>query len=190
MVAGEVLRRYAQVAEWEPSLPVPVDLIIERCYGLMIEWQVLDEEPGDVILGALDPKAKTIVLNETHADTVLAHVGPTSFTFAHELGHWVYDAVPPEQGQLFDAAAETFCRGAADVDPVTRIREVNANKFAAALLMPEGLVRECLPESLTYSVVGALARQWGVSRRALEIRLETLGYFGDQLPGELSLGGG
>ena len=51
--------------------------------------------------------------------------------------------------------------------------EVEANRLAADILMPRHLVRRALSEGVR--AVPDLARNFGVSQRAMEIRLEVLG---------------
>jgi Zn-dependent peptidase ImmA (M78 family) len=163
-------------------LPIPIEMIIEQTYGLRIETRTIDEPPGVTILGALYQDEEVIALNQRHVDFFEQVIGPYEFTLAHELGHWLYDA-DPGQGTLFGAEAERFCyhRESAGLDDTTRIRETNANKVGAAILMPADLVRAVDEEQL----IGGLrsfARQWGVSAEALEIRLEELGITGDPSP--------
>ena len=115
------------------------------------------------------------MLNEAHLGLFDSVIGPERFTLAHELGHWIYDADNPDQGNLFSDpdAMPVFCRrpGRSESDP----REVNANKFAAGLLLPEALVRAAITEHfVSWSAVSAAASQWGVSRQALCIRLGDL----------------
>lgn len=125
-------------------------------------------------------------MNERHIDLFDQWVGPEAFTLAHELGHWEYDAVDPNQGQLFDARGEkVFCRrpdpGAA-IGGDSDLREVNANKFAACLVLPEALVRAGVSSPFrSWADLARTAAAWGVSRTTLRIRLETLG-LGKQLP--------
>ncbi|MHB1582402.1 MAG: ImmA/IrrE family metallo-endopeptidase [Acidimicrobiales bacterium] len=145
--------------------------------GLIILCEEIDEPEGTTILGALDPATGTVRLNERHLELFDSVIGPERFTYAHELGHWLYDAVDGRtQASLFDVPeAPVLCRSAGTGESAD-IREVNANGFAAALLLPEGLLRAALAgpfESLA-SFNDAAAR-WGVSRMTLRIRLEKLG---------------
>lgn len=175
LVAAEVLDRHSRATGWTLSFPIPIELIIDRTFDVRIEWDEIPEEPGEWILGALQPKARKIVLNDRHEDLLEGVIGPANFTLAHELGHWLYDADDPNQGQLFDPYDETiFCRRLQNEDP-GQIREVNANKFASALLMPAALVRAALTDPIpSRSALRSLAQSWGVSQQALRIRLETL----------------
>ena len=54
-------------------------------------------------------------------------------------------------------------------------REFNANKFASHLLMPRGLIAEAML-SPKRPPLRRCARDWGVSKQALRIRLEGLGW--------------
>ncbi len=63
----------------------------------------------------------------------------------------------------------------------TNVREIEANLFAAELLMPEEFLmrdvkRVCLLDLLDEEAVKELAQQYKVSAQAMTIRLTTLGY--------------
>jgi len=178
LVAAKVIRRHAAAAAWTPSFPVPIEMIIEHTYGLRIETRDIDEPSGTKILGALYQEEHVIALNERHVPFFEEVIGPYEFTLAHELGHWLYDA-DPGQGSLLGASDERFCyhRESPGLDETTRIREMNANKLGAAILMPADLVQAIDPEVLI-GRVRSYARDWGVSVQALEIRLDELGVTG------------
>jgi len=87
------------------------------------------------------------------------------FTLAHEYGHHYL-----EHGDTFDTP---------DYARDTRPKEVQANYFAGALLIAEpaldrGLERIGRPP-IDFDVLAALAVYFGVSAKAMRIRLETLG---------------
>ncbi|UZJ58198.1 ImmA/IrrE family metallo-endopeptidase [Pseudomonas sp. KU26590] len=85
------------------------------------------------------------------------------FTVAHEIGHHVY-------GDL-DAPRDTSTHfSARSHDP----KEVAANKFAAALLMPAALVKHMVLEQRVTDI-SRLARAFGVSTAAMEFRLKAIG---------------
>ena len=159
------------------TLPVPIELIIEQIYELEILWDEISEPPGTVILGALAPRDRRILLNSRHEALFERWIGPERFTLAHELAHWIYDAEDPNQAALdFDAQSEElYCyrRESPGLPESARIREVNANNLAAHLLLPEGLVRAGMDDARR-DFPGTAAR-WGVSRTTLRIRLENLG---------------
>jgi hypothetical protein len=183
LVASEVLAKHVRVTGCPIELPVPIDLIIERTYGLEILWDHLDEPPAELILGALFPAAKRIVLNERHVEMFSRWVGPERFTLAHELAHWVYDADDPNQLSLDlsePSTSERFCyhRDSPGLADELRIREINANKLAAHLLLPDHLVRAADIDTVLHDFRGTAAR-WGVSQQTLRIRLEGLSLIDD-----------
>jgi hypothetical protein len=176
LIAGEVLRRYTAETGEPISLPVPIEMIVEKLYGLTIDWDDIDEPAGFVVLGALSPPTKTVVMNTRHLDRFERWVGPERFTLAHELAHWIYDA-NPDQGTLdLGGEADVFCRrdDTSQLDRTTQIREQNANQLAAHLLLPDELV---LAADLTVVLadLAATANAWGVSQQTLRIKLENLG---------------
>lgn len=83
------------------------------------------------------------------------------FTVAHELGHFAlgHEDSPRDSGNFFSSR-----------DP----KERQANRFAAALLMPESLVRHYYTNGADRSVA-ALAQLFGVSKDAMGYRLINLG---------------
>ena len=176
VVADNVLARYASEFSWSRAMPIPIEQIVERLYGISIEWHGLDEPPGTSVLGALDPAAKTIALNSKHQQMFCDVLGPYEFTLAHELGHWLFDADDPNQLSLLDEPTERFChsRNSPAMGQQQRNCETNANRFAAELLMPAHLVRQVDQDDLA-AEMATYAREWGVSRTALRIRLETVG---------------
>ncbi|MDX6524482.1 MAG: hypothetical protein QOI17_1995, partial [Gaiellales bacterium] len=99
------------------------------------------------------------------------------FSVAHEVGHFLLHALDQRQA--------VFCRAAdmrPDPDSPERLREREANRFAAELLMPEPMVaREAQrlgPDPL------ALAPRFAVSDLAMGFRLVNLGLL-EALPVDL-----
>ena len=97
VVADNVLSRYASSSGTSVQLPVPVEMIVEVTFGLSILWDEIQEPADTMILGALHPSERMIVMNIRHQDLFESVVGPERFTIAHELGHWIYDADDPNQ---------------------------------------------------------------------------------------------
>lgn len=176
-IAAEVLARHEHEVGTPVTLPVPIELIIEKTFRLQILSDEIDEPPGSMILGALAPADRLIVLNSRHQAMFDQWIGPERFTLAHELAHWIYDADDPSQlaFEHTDSTKQLFCyhRDANAQGEQTRVREMNANKLAANLLLPERLVREIDVEWALANFRVAAAR-WGVSQTTLRIRLETL----------------
>ena len=160
------------------ELPVPIELIIEQTYGLEILWDDIREAPGTILLGALSPIDRRIVLNSRHESLFYHYMGPERFTLAHELAHWIYDADDPDQMALGfeEKPSELYCywRDSPGISDIQQIREINANKLAAHLLLPEELVRSANINEVL-SDLPATAMKWQVSQTALRIRLQELG---------------
>lgn len=104
------------------------------------------------------------------------------FTIAHELGHLF---LHKDSTVNYDQGGMMLFRDAHSSEG-TDIREVEANKFAAEILMPEVLLRDDISkeknfdlinrDATTQSVIGRLADKYQVSEQAMSIRLATL-YF-------------
>jgi Zn-dependent peptidase ImmA (M78 family) len=101
------------------------------------------------------------------------------FSIAHEVGHFAlrhqFDAgehVHVDRGYRVSHRDKRSSSG-------TDLREIEANQFAAALLMPSSIVTEAINalgrEELNDGDVTNLARQFNVSEQAMTIRLSVLG---------------
>ena len=105
------------------------------------------------------------------------------FTLAHELGHYF---LHDRSDVFFDTGAGQLRLMARDdlSKEGTDFREVEANLFAAELLMPSELIRRDLQDythvdlfgdEVSESIISDLARKYNVSVRAMTVRLERLG---------------
>lgn len=93
------------------------------------------------------------------------------FTAAHELGHYLlHRDLLGEGGHLDRLYSDPVDNPYAPFSPS---HEVQANQFAAELLMPAGRIREMYDQ--TNDNVIALANAFNVSPAAMRIRLKTLG---------------
>jgi Zn-dependent peptidase ImmA (M78 family) len=95
------------------------------------------------------------------------------FTIAHELGHHFLH-LHEQDGQFVDGEANLFREPRAHVEEMTpeRRQEIQANMFAAALLMPEDLVRQQWP---LLRSVEEMAKLFNVSVPAMGFRIDQLG---------------
>lgn len=110
------------------------------------------------VSGAFNRNEKKIYVSKSDAYTRKA------FTVAHELGHYFLHQ---------DENEEVFLRLYNDEpDTPVDVREVEANKFAAALLMPSELVERYW--LVTGNIVD-IARIFGVSNTTANFRLQSLG---------------
>ena len=188
--ANRALAKHASTVGVPITLPIPIELIIEQTYRLEILWDEIEEPPNTMILGALAPRDRRIVLNSRHEALFEEYVGPGPFTLAHELSHWIYDADDSDQIalNLGDNFEPQYCyhRESPGLSEDTKIREVNANKLAAHLLLPEDLVRRVNIEEVLGDLAG-IAAKWQVSQTTLRIRLQELGLIRNMNPGQSGL---
>lgn len=116
------------------SPPIPVEMIAEQILGLRCEIVGL-KKFGKNVVGVLLSKERRILISESGSDT---HY---NFTIAHEIGHWVLH-VPTQRSLDYIDDTQT-------VNPMRSlmvssrrqskkeaVQEGEANKFAAALLIP------------------------------------------------------
>ena len=179
-----LLREHERRSGASIRLPVPVEMIVEQTLRLRIVPVDIEENDGEVILARMTPDYlghPTIQLNERRMHHFEEYFGTHAFSIGHEAGHWVlhYDRGRSDQPALPGLlgsdmlSAPILCRRLTSADR----REIQAERFAAYLLMPEHLVvplvRDCRLDGL--SEIRDLARQCGVSRRAFTRRLEELG---------------
>jgi Zn-dependent peptidase ImmA (M78 family) len=150
----------------------PVDVTaLARELDLRVIKEALPEDVSGVLLTRTG-SPPTIVVNRAH------HRHRQRFTVAHELGHFILGHHDQSQtGVHVDRGFRLVLRGplaAAGVDA----REIAANRFAAALLMPEALVRHEVAAQgsrpIDDQAVEHLARTFAVSEQAMHIRLTAL----------------
>jgi hypothetical protein len=163
-------------------LPVPVEAIVDFGLGLGIEWWPISDRAGSPILAYLDPARQLIRVNEAQRHLFDRYRGLYEYTLAHEAGHRILHvtavAPPPSPlGEGTDTLAggvPQLCRARAPRDDR---REVQAQIFAAYLLMPRRLVlREVAGRDLgRRQTLVDLGAAWHVSLTALTIRLGSLG---------------
>ena len=160
------------------EVPVPVEVIAEKLGAKIVEKPFSGNEP---LSGALirTSKSTVIAINGAVSDT------RKRFTLAHELAHLVLhkgdifvDVVPRV---MLKRHAEVNMRNASPSRTEDK-KELEANQFAAELLMPKELIDEFLTLLLDESpsldvedLIETLAKQFGVSQRTMEYRLVGLG---------------
>ena len=146
--------------------PVPVRRIA-RLLGIVVKAEPVEDD----LSGALVREGGQAVIGVNS----LHHKNRQRFTIAHELGHFrLHDSVPFHMDDDFrrvDFRAKSNPH-------VSAQDEIEANQFAAELLMPEDFLRADLDKKRGPSEpnVEALAKRYAVSRQAMEIRLRNLGY--------------
>jgi hypothetical protein len=185
------------------TLPIPVDRIAEDILGLDFLWEPIEEMPGESILGAIDPKMRQIVMNETRRGVFQQKPGLEPFTKGHEMGHWdlFLSLLAGGHPSLFEtvdstrlAYRSTSSRQvliikalAASPEGIDLLRKLNAradrpdearavNRYAAALCMPKQMI--CYEagkiDRTRWSNLYHLAEKFNVTISALKVRLEQL----------------
>lgn len=141
-----------------------------------LDLLVIKKDLGPELSGLLvtNKQGTFICVNAKHPDS------RRRFTIAHEVGHHYLghqleagEHVHVDEGNYISARGP---RSASGLDP----KEVEANQFAAALLMPADAVKRVAAEvrgrtpRLLDTHVEELARRFAVSEQAMTIRLDVL----------------
>jgi len=153
--------------------PVDVELVANKL-GLKVIYANLGENEN--VSGLLISKGDSTIIAVQETDS---H-NRQRFTIAHEIGHFhlrhqfeAGEHVHVDRGHLITPRNS---RSSSGVDS----KEIDANQFAACLLMPSALVRKRIKalkvESLCDYHVEQLAEDFKVSAQAMTIRLSTLGF--------------
>lgn len=151
------------------ALALPVDLNQVVGYlGLSLNEKPLESEYS----GFLAVKEKTIVVNLHHPPV------RRRFTIAHEIGHYQLHRRSEDIPVFIDRAVYHRKESVAGVD---YSMEMQANAYAAGLLMPEALLDEYLDDHPALDLekpadIKTLAEEFEVSRPAMEFRLINLGF--------------
>lgn len=149
--------------------PVPVTDMAERLGATVIEESLESDVSG--ILYREDNGPSIIAVNARHA------LVRRRFSVAHEIGHLRLHAGRP-------VIVDHLVRGRVDMRDqrsslATSQEEIEANGFAAALLMPPEWISADIENSLGATAsrtVESLALRYDVSSQAMELRLINLGY--------------
>jgi Zn-dependent peptidase ImmA (M78 family) len=147
--------------------PVPVERIATSA-NAVIRYEPLKGELSGMVHRGGDGHA-IIGVNSLHPSR------RNRFTIAHEIGHLVLHDDELHVDDPLPIGYRNRKSGMA-IDP----KEIEANQFAAELLMPERLLRSDLAKKgrnapLTDSEIEELADRYEVSVQAMTIRLSTLG---------------
>ncbi|RKG66333.1 ImmA/IrrE family metallo-endopeptidase [Corallococcus sp. CA054B] len=137
----ELLLKFSKHVGVQVNPPIPVDDIIEKYLRVGLEITDLKTKLGTSdVLGAAYFDEKVIRVDQQ----LEAQEGRLCFTMAHEVGHWqlhrpIYemDKVAPLLFGTKDPRPAFLCRSG-QKPPA----EIQADKFAARLLMPSNFVRE------------------------------------------------
>jgi Zn-dependent peptidase ImmA (M78 family) len=166
--AGRMINRYG-------SRTYPIDVEkIARNLGIRVLISDMDSavsgflrrENGIILIGA----------NSSHSEK------RRRFTIGHELGH--FDMHLNDGNEIYIDKSSTSAYFARDSESKWGVyeKEIQANAFSAALLMPEDLMRKCLEKytprfSSIEDIAWKMAKDFNVSEQAMTIRLINLNIF-------------
>jgi Zn-dependent peptidase ImmA (M78 family) len=157
--------------------PVPVDEVAQYL-GLTVEKIQLSENVSGILV--LDGDVGTIGVNAGHA------LVRRRFSVAHEIGHYVLHKTDKSLfiDKKYIAVYQRNEKSATGED----LLEIQANRFAAALLMPADMIRNAVNQKdFDFGdelALESLAQKFNVSTQAMAYRLANLGLF--ELPEQLS----
>lgn len=165
-------RKAREVVEEHGSNELPVNVEeIAKSLGVTV---VADPSSSDDISGffILDEGQPIIGVNAKHSPA------RQRFTIAHELGHYLLHR-PGEGVAYVDKAFLVKFRNA-ESSSGEYSEEIEANLFAAELLMPHSEIQKAISQCSTFDAhdddrISELANRFGVSQQALLIRLGNLG---------------
>jgi Zn-dependent peptidase ImmA (M78 family) len=148
--------------------PVQVDVIAYRL-GLSIDFISLEDVSGVLII---EGEKGFIGVNDSHSSV------RQRFTIAHEIGHYIMHK--NEEKLFIDKGYSVAFRDVRSSSGIDR-GEIQANQFAASLLMPKKLLEECIKENeLDMSddlALHELANKFEVSIQSMAYRLSRLRIF-------------
>lgn len=147
--------------------PVPVDKIAQAM-GVQLKFSPLDDELSGMIF--IKDGTPIIGVNALH------HSNRQRFTIAHELGHLVMHKDILENEVHVDKQFKILMRDGLAATG-TDIIEIQANRFAAELLLPSFLLDTLLSKEFDIDDEGpldALAKKFKVSKQMLEYRIRSI----------------
>lgn len=153
-----------RILKIEPDLPIPVP-VEELCASFDIIR--IDELTTQGFEAAL-----LTDVNKSNSAILLAKGGSRQrrrYSIAHELGHFLIPThMPDPSGQILCSASDLLAFGTKEQDKRKRM-EVEANQFAALLLMPPSVLRSELAKAGTPDLASflALAELFAVSKQAM-----------------------
>ena len=148
--------------------PVPVERIA-KSLGVQLRFSPLDNE----LSGMIFVRGGTPIIGVN----VLHHPNRQRFTIAHECGHLILHKPRLRREVHVDKAFPILMRDSASTTGLDR-REIQANLFAAELLMPKSLLMKALGNKAfdidDEPAISGLARNFAVSPAAMRFRLGNL----------------
>ena len=170
MQSNEMRRRVKALLDIHGLTTAPVSVEkIARLLGARLRFSPLDEELSGMIY--IKGDTPIIGVNSQH------HPNRQRFTIAHEIGHLLLHRDEIIDQVHVDKRFPVLMRDANSATGTERM-EIEANQFAAELLMPSFLLSEMLNKQ-GFDIddeepLERLAKKFRVSRQALEFRIRNL----------------
>ncbi len=150
------------------SPPAPVEKIA-KALGAQVRFAPFDDELSGMV--HIKDGLPIIGVNALH------HPNRQRFTIAHELGHLELHRDMITAAVHVDKAFPALMRDSNSATGMEKI-EIQANQFAAALLMPCAMIREALAgrqfDIEDEGPLEELAKKFKVSKQALEYRIRNM----------------
>lgn len=154
------------------KVPIPVEKIAKAEGVPIVEMTFNGEISGALIRSG---GSSGIAVNATH------HQNRKRFTIAHELAHFLLDHKDQDEDHI--DWKFTIIRRDGKSSRASDAQEIDANAFAASLLMPARFLRADLDDHVGFggeadldeSQIQSLAKKYRVSEMALRYRLANLG---------------
>ena len=164
-VSERIERRATKLLRDHGVTSPPVDVEgIAKAVGISVNYERLENDVSGLML--FENGVAKVAINESH------HRNRQRFTLAHEIGHVLLHA---KDDRVF--VDRRFFRNEWSSKGELR-EEIEANAFAASLLMPQSLIKQYLDTEggITDIDVFRLATRFEVSEQALTLRLVRLNY--------------
>lgn len=162
----EALKVFKNVAK---TIPVEIEPLFKH-FGLQLVKKDLDDKISGMLV--LNADQKIVIINQNQSTQ------RQRFTAMHELGHFILHQGASEY--FIDMTVEWRRESA---EGLNQAQEVEANSFAANLLMPEQEIQRVAEEhGFLYfgeEEIIQMAKLFKVSKPAMKIRLVSLGYIPD-----------
>lgn len=150
------------------SLPVNVEKVAKEL-GAQVRFSPFDDELSGMI--HIKNGVPIIGVNSLH------HPNRQRFTIAHELGHFELHKEIITSSIHVDKEFPRLMRDATSAKGEERI-EIQANQFAAELLMPKALIeRELVGKQFDIeddAPLEEIAKKFRVSKQALQLRIQSI----------------
>jgi len=158
------LRKQADIL----GVPVPVQQVA-KFLGVEVRFVPLDDELSGMVF--IKDETTFICVNALH------HPNRQRFSIAHELGHVVMHKEFLEGKVHVDKGIKVLMRNGISSKGTVN-EEIQANQFAAELLMPKDILIDILKDKFIdiddEGPIEDLARKFNVSKRAMEHRIRNI----------------